>query len=245
MNQSQQIERIARASSAYANAIEVPPYQEAAIRLRMRGAPANTRSGLSDVARFSLAAFAASAVLAIFVLGSPTVRAQVERMLHAFAVVGGQTVPVTVNSATLDQAGRDMPFAVIAPSAIPPGFSGSVDELQPSTARLDSQLVFRFTNSNGGPALTIVESRARKSTPERVRLWMTVGTNPPPHAPSLPSPETGRHMFVQFGPSGQVTQRVELHPITWTVRGTRIDLVSPPGLLSPMQLAAIRHAMSI
>jgi hypothetical protein len=246
MNQSRQVERTAEAVGAYANAIDVPCYDEAAIRRRMSHAPANDRHSPRATLRFPAAVAAACALVAIFVLGSPTVVAQVERILHAFAVIGGQTVPVAVNSVTLDQARRDMRFAVIAPAAIPPGFSEQIDELSPSTSRLDSKLLFRFSGPNGGPSLTIMEGGSQKVAPDRMRLWMTSGTNAlPPNPPALPKPETGQHMFVQFGRNGQVQQRVEIHPITWIERGTRIDIISPPGLLSPMQLAAIRRAMSL
>jgi hypothetical protein len=242
MNQSQQVEQ---AVGAYANAIDVPSYDESAIRRRIGDARTNDSRLPSPMLRFSAAAAAACALVAIFVLGSPAVRAQVERMLHAFAVVGGQTVPIAVNnSVTLDQARRDMPFAVIAPAAIPAGFTEQIDELNP-TSRLDSRLVIRLSSPNGGPPVTIMESRAGNGAPDRMRLWMTVGTNAPPNPPALPKPESGQHMFVQLSRNGQVQQRVEVHPITWTARGTRVDLISPPGLLSPMQLAAIHRAMSL
>lgn len=43
--------------------------------------------------------------------------------------------------------------------------------------------------------------------------------------------------------NGQVMRRVRVEPVAWVVRGTRVELISPPGLLSPAQLAAIRRAM--
>jgi hypothetical protein len=89
-----------------------------------------------------------------------------------------------------------------------------------------------------------MESSGRQSAPTQMKLWMTNGGAPPqaPHAlGNLPS---GQHAFVQFRRDGGITQRVSIEPISWIVRGTRVDLISPPGVLSPMQLGAIRRAMS-
>ena len=239
MNQSQQVERARDAVGAYVETIDIPQYNERAVRARASSvAPRRT------VPRWAAAAAACVLLVAVFT-ATPTVRAQVEHMLQAFAVIGGQQVPVAVNDVTLDQARRDMPFSVVAPAAIPAGFTPRIDELTPSSSRLDARLVFRYQGSGNVPGLTIMESRATSGAPEQMKLWMTAGSGTPPHAPAaMNNLPPGQHAFVQFRSDGTVTQRVRVEPITWVVHGTRVDLISPPGLLTPMQLAAIRRAMS-
>jgi hypothetical protein len=246
MNQSQRVERLRRVARAYAETIDVPRFNAAAVRVRM---PAAAPAGFAW--RWAGAALAAALLVVAFAFGSRAVVAQVERILQAFATIGGQTVPVAVSTVSLDQARRDMPFAVIAPAAIPLGFDETINELNISSSRLDSRLLFQFRNGDRAPELTIIESAARGATPQSsMRLWMTQRINgeaPPPVPPpagALPNAASGEHAFVQFGRNGQVQRRVRIEPLTWVVRGTRIDLISPPGLLSGEQLAAIRRAMS-
>lgn len=238
MNQSQQVKRTRNAVGAYVDGIQVPRYDEVAVRARMNVSPTPRATP-----RLAAAAPAACAVVVAFVLASPTVRAQVERMLRAMAEINGQAVPVAVSSVSLDQARREMPFAVIAPAAIPAGMSEQINELNPSSSRLDSRLFFQFSRGDQAAPLTIMESRAQNIDTGKMRLWMTTGTGAPPAEPRLPS-GPGEHAFVKFRSDGRVTQQIKVEPITWIVRGTRVDLVSPPGLLSPVQLAAIRRAMS-
>ena len=249
MNQSPQVERAQQAAGAYVEGIEIPPYDAAAVAARMsRGA---TRSETRRTMPGWAVAAAVAALVVAFVVGTPSVRAQVERMLQAFAVINGQRVPVAVNSVSLEQARSDMPFAVIAPAAIPQGMSESIDELNPTSSRLNSSLVFRFSDGDQ-PGITIVERSVRASGPpaRHMQLWMTQGLPngvlpPAPPANSLPSAASGQHAIVQLGRNGQVLRQIRLEPISWIVRGTRIDLVSPPGVLTNAQLAAIRRAMSL
>ncbi len=239
MNQSQQAERARDAVGAYVETIDVPQYNAHAVRART-SAVAPPRA----IPRWAAAAAAACVVLVAFVFATPSVRAQVEQMLRAFAVIGGQQVPVAVNDVTLDQARRDMPFTVIAPAAIPSGLSPRIDELMPSSSRIDSHLMFQYDAAGGGPGLTIMESSARRTDPTQMRFWMTAGGAPPQAPHFMNNVPPGQHAFVQFRRDGSVTQRIRVEPITWVVRGTRVDLISPPGLLTPMQLVAIRRAMS-
>jgi hypothetical protein len=240
MNQSQQVERARDAVGAFVESIDVPQYNERSVRAR-----ASAVAPRSAMPRWAVAAVAACVVLVAFVIGSPSVRAQVEQMLHAFATIGGRPVPMTVNDVTLDQARRDMPFAVVAPAAIPAGFTPRIDELTPSTSPLDARLVFRYQGPGNVPGLTIVESSARHVAPAQTKLWMTTGTDAPPQAPpAMNGVAPGEHAFVQFRRDGGAVRQVRLEPVSWVVRGTRVDLISPPGLLSPIQLAAIRRAMS-
>lgn len=239
MNQSQQVERTRDAVGAFVETIDVPQYDSRAVRAR-----SSSVSPRHATPRWTAAAAATSVLIAALLAGSPTVRAQVERMLQAFATINGQPVAVTVNDVTLDQARRDMPFSVIAPAAIPAGFAPRIDELMPSSSRLDSRLIFRYEGAGDGPVLTITEHSARQVAPSQMRLWMTTGAGAPHPPPLMNNVPPGQHAYVQFRADGTVTQRVKIEPISWVVRGTRVDLISPPGLLSPMQLAAIRRAMS-
>lgn len=239
MNQLQQVERARDAVNDYIEKIHVPQYDSRAVRAR-----SSSVSLRRATPRWAAAVAATSVLIAAFVAGSPTVRAQVEHLLQAFATINGQPVAVTVNDVTLDQARRDMPFSVIAPAAIPAGFAPRIDELMPSSSRLDSRLIIRYEGVGGGPGVTITESIAGHVAPSQMRLWMTTGAGAPHAPPLMKNLPPGQHAFVQFRPDGTVTQRVRLEPISWVVRGTRVDLISPPGLLSPMQLAAIRRAMS-
>jgi hypothetical protein len=243
MNQSQRVERLRRVAHAYAETIDVPRFNAAAVRARM---PAAVPAGFAR--RWAGATLAAALLVLALAFGSRAVVAQVERMLQAFATIGGQTVPVAVSTVSLEQARRDMPFAVIAPAAIPPGFDATINELNVGSSRLDSRLLFQYRSGDRTPGLTIIESAARGATPQpSMRLWMTQsvrGMAPAPAPPPLPNAAGGEHAFVQFGRNGQVMRQVRLQPLTWIVRGTRIDLISPPGALSGEQLAAIRRAMS-
>ncbi|HEY2473196.1 MAG TPA: hypothetical protein VGI19_00195 [Candidatus Cybelea sp.] len=187
--------------------------------------------------------------MAVLIIGSPIVLAQVARLLQAFEIVGGQTAPVAVNSVSLDQARQDMPFAVIAPAGIPTGMSATIDELNPNSSRLDSRLLFRFSSGTNAPPLTIMESRARGIAQGQTKLWMTWREHVPAGAPALqlvpPSGTSGNRTYLASRTGDNLSQqRVEVRPISWVIRGTRVELISAPGLLSEAQLATIRRAMS-
>jgi hypothetical protein len=233
MNQSQQIEN---AVDAYVEGIDVPRYDSEAVYARRSAAPRRVPF------RLAAAAIAACALVAILIVGSPIVLAQVERMLHASETVDGQTVPVAVNSVSLDQARHDMPFAVIAPAGIPAKMSERIDEVNPSSSRLDSRLLFRFGDGTNRPPLTIEESRAHVITQGQTMLW--IGDDAPPALPPMPQTGPARDRVYTASRNGNIPQSAEVHTMSWMVRGTRINLISPPGLLSEAQLAMIRRAMS-
>ncbi len=241
MNQSQRVERLRQVARAYAESIGVPRFDAAAVRSRLRVAPPG------GVIWRRAGAVAAVLLVITVALGGHAVIAQVERIMGAFERIGGENVPVPVSAVSLDQARRDMPFAVIAPAAIPPQFTEAIDELNPSSSRLDARLVFQFTNGGEMPALTIMESRAARGNEPPPALWMYVVKGPNaqiPRPPAMPALPNGVHTFEQVSRNGQVQRRARIEPITWVVRGTRIDLISPPGVLNNAQLAAIRRAMS-
>ena len=53
-----------------------------------------------------------------------------------------------------------------------------------------------------------------------------------------------RQVEVQRVNGQTVKQQVEIHPVAWTVRGTRIVLAASPDSLSQNQINLIRAAMS-
>jgi hypothetical protein len=219
----------------YVEGIDVPAFDVRAVRSRQ------VEPVRSYTWRQGAIAAAAFAVVVSFIFSGPAVLAQVERTLRAFVSTGGQMQAVPVESLTLDRARASVPFTVIAPGAIPAGFTGTVDEIDPGPSRFDSRLVFRFSNGTG-PGFTIVESSAMQAGMKQ-HLWMTEGKGGMlPRLPGLPPASTGRHAFVEFR-GNSVTRRVSIEPISWTVAGTHIDLVSPPGLLTKAQIEAIRRSM--
>jgi hypothetical protein len=241
MNQSSQTDRIREAAASYVESIDVPAYRANAIRTRLQ-AVSESRVTWHPVA----AALAAAAIVVALIFNGPAVLAQVERALQAFATINGQRVLVAVNTVSLEQARRDMPFAVIAPVGIPPEFQETIHELNFASSRFDSRLLFEYRTSDNAPPLTIAESSTRAAVPQKqTRVMITQGANAGAMAqtPALPSAGSRQYGYLQFK-NGQVLHRIRLEPISWTVRGTRIDLISPPGLLSNAQLTAIRRAMS-
>ena len=247
MNQSSEISRVRDAASAYAENITVPQYNEAAIRSRAAGMPGRLRDW-----RRSATAVAAAVLLIALVLNGRSVVAQMEHMLQAFVTVGGRNVPALVRSVSLDQARRDMPFPVIAPAAIPARLQETIDEIVPGTSRIASRLVFQFGSGHGLP-LTIIESSAQaKTIRTQMGLWMKNPNSVAKPAPALPPPSAnGEHAFMQsqmragMQPPAHIgTGQIAVQPIDWSVRGTNIQLISPPGLLSNAQIAAIRRMMS-
>jgi hypothetical protein len=240
MNPSSQTEALHEAAASYIESIAVPTYRANAVQARLQ-ALSESRATWRPAA----AALAAAGVVVVLIFNGPAVIAQVERALQAFATIDGRTVTVAVNTVTLDQARHDMPFEVIAPAGIPAQFQVTIHELNFGSSRFDSHLLFEYRTSGNAPPLTIAESSTRANAPQRTHLMIRQGANAGamPAAPALPAAGSGGYGFVQFK-NGQTIQRIRLEPIDWTVRGTRIQLISPPGLLSNAALTAIRRAMS-
>jgi hypothetical protein len=218
----------------YVEGIDVPAFDLRSIRAR-RVKP------ISNAFRQRAIAAAAAALLVVFVSSGPAVLAQVERTLRAFVTIGGRMEAVPVQGVTLEEARARVPFTVVAPAAIPAGYQGSIDEIDAGPSPFDARLIFRFSNG-AAPGFTIMESSAMQAGMKQ-RLWMTTGKNGAlPRLPALPASATGHHAFVEFHGNG-VTRRISVEPISWTVGGTRIDLVVPPGLLSKAQIEAMRRSM--
>jgi hypothetical protein len=236
MNQSSSIDKLRDATNAYAQTIDIPPYDERAIRARTPDAPRQRAAWRPAVA------IAAAVVVVVLLLDGRSVVAQVESVMRAFLIVNGQTQSVAVNTVTLDRARHDMPFTVIAPAGLPAGFQPEIREVVPGNSPLESRLMFQYANSNG-PPLTITESRVMPG-PQTVDLLMTKSANgaavPVPPVPPLQG-ASGQRNTVEIG-SGPA-KMVRFQPIAWTVSGTRIELIAPPGMLTSMQIAAIERSM--
>jgi hypothetical protein len=230
-------------ATAYAESIEVPAFDESSVRARRRAGEHTRPASAAPAWRRRLAAVAAAGVLLAFVVNAPAVIAQVQRVVEAFTFVNGQAVPLTVETVSLAQAQSDLPFAVIVPPSIPGFGPNAIRELYSKPSRSDARLVFDYRGAHPGPPLTIEESSPANSAEQS---YMVVAHDR--------SSDTQRVAPLRAGappPNGQLTVQllgkggtVRIQPITWITRGTRIVLVSPPGMLSPAQVNAIRTAMS-
>jgi hypothetical protein len=114
--------------------------------------------------------------------------------------------------------------------------------------------------------LTVDESSARNTGPQQLLVTSSrsVGGPPPSDAAGgpdgggavAPAPPAGvvdgggkgtyvmRQVEVKRVNGQTVKQQVEIHPVAWTVRGTRIILAASPDSLSQNQINLIRAAMS-
>ncbi len=223
----------------YVNAIEIPGLQEYAVRRRSVYVQSESPAlGISSWRPAALVVLAA--VVLVFLANIPSVVAQVQRVLQAFVVVQGRTVPVDIRSVNIDQARADMPFFVVAPAAIPPGLQMSINEMRPPTAsHAGANLIIQFTDASGKPALTIAERSVADGPPaqsgarlsdkwsaapdgrwrwtDRIEGWAAAGGGAPHGGP----------FFMQVRGSGStVGTRITITPISWVAHGTRIDLIS-------------------
>jgi hypothetical protein len=241
------------------SAVPVPPLDLSAIRTR--AAAAGDAARRPRGVRFTRPALvlAPLAVIAVVFLASvPQVVAQVERVLHAFAVIDGQKVPLTVRTVSLADAQRQMPFRVVAPVAVPRGLAATIDALQSADAPASARLVFRYRAPGSDlPVLTIEESAASANGPTKVMIseQRTVGGPPRGAAPDLQAPPPAdaaapgkpgvvlHEVEIRTVNGKTVRHAVELRPVMWVQGGTRIVLASAPGTLSDAQIATIRAAM--
>jgi hypothetical protein len=251
-------------------AVDVPAFDAATIRRKVATGGAQPMRPRAWIPRGALVGVPVAVVLVALLANIPLVRAQVERALHAFAVVNGQTVPLNVQAVSLEQARSQMPFAVIAPVGVPAGLRATINTMSSPSAPQTAHVIFEYSNGSGFPVLTIDESSARNSGPQQLMVTSSrsVGGPPPSDAAGgpggggvvAPPPADGaaggdvaggakgtyvmRQIEVRRV-NGQTTKRqVEMHPIVWTVRGTHIMLAASPDSLSQNQVDAIRAAMS-
>jgi hypothetical protein len=237
-NQLRLAERIQAAVSSYVEGISVPPYCQAAIQSRRW--PERT---LPSIWRYLSAGVAAGVILFAGLAFAPAVVAQAERIMQAFMVVNGHSTQVPVNTVSLEQVRADMPFTVVAPAEIPAGLQETVNEVAPRSAY--AQAVFQYTRNGGFPTLTIIEnSAAIERYGQMVGLRMTYSANGslPPQPPPLSASPTLPTGWLAHANGGTFV-RIQVQPIVWSVRGTRISLISPPGALTTARIAAIVRAM--
>lgn len=240
MNQLSKTNSLRSATLEYAQSIAVPPYDESAIRSRVR--PATLRSKW----RRSMLALAAAAVVVFLVLDGPNVLARVENMFHVFVTVNGKMVPAKVNSVTLDQARRDMQFAVIAPAGLPANLQvRDISEVVPPAGDSGAGLV-TFTYDTPRGWLTITETRDRRSGTaggSKIAIDMS---------PDAASPSQMRVLFKKLQGMAPSQLHASLHnrsgltivtPVVWTARGTTIVLAVPAGTLTSTQIALVERSM--
>jgi hypothetical protein len=249
-------------------AVDVPAFDAATIHRKVATGGAQPMRPRAWIPRGALVGVPVAVVLVALFANIPLLRAQVERALHAFAIVNGQTVPLNVQAVSLAQARAQMPFAVIAPVGVPAGLRATINTMSSPSAPQTAHVIFEYLNSSGLPVVTIDESSARNTGPQQLMVTSSrsVGGPPPSDAAGGPGggevvapPPSGaangggaagdkgtfvmRQIEVRHVNGQTVKQQVEMHPIVWSVRGTHIMLAASPDL-SQKQVNAIRAAMS-
>jgi len=198
-----------------------------------------------------MGAVVTAGILIAILANVPAVVAQVERVFRAFTVVNGHAVPLSVQSVSLEQARAQVPFTVIAPTAVPSGLRATIrtfsSESDPHQARV--MFEYRKTRADMPPPLTIMET-ADDGHPERNVLFMTKSSDAVsvPKLPPVPmQPGDRQSMSVQdykiVRDGKEKHFRIKFQPMSWVQHGTRVTLMSPPDALSDQQLNAIRSAM--
>jgi hypothetical protein len=232
---------ISEAVVAYCEAIDVPDFDEAAIA-------SSSRVGFNPIARWRMrprvAAYVASFVVLLAILYNvPTVVAGVQRVFAAFTVASARrTTPMTIQEVNLDRARVDMPFTVIVPPSIAGAEIVAIDEVYSPGSPSDASVIFEIHGSAAGPEAMIVENAARHHSPTLFAL------RDPANATALPP-------FHSFGTRPLAAHKPILmlrednnartfSPASWVTHGTRVVVMSRPGLLSISQLRAMKRAMS-
>lgn len=146
-------ERIVR----YAEVFHAPAFDIAAVRRRAVADPNRRLAPLPFKWRVAAGMVIVAALLAVEP-GIPAITSGVTHALQAFVITDGQLHGATTRSVTLAQAQSDMPFHVIAPSALPASFHANITEVYPSHGRSNAQLWFRYSGSEPGMELTILET---------------------------------------------------------------------------------------
>jgi hypothetical protein len=232
---------MADAVAAYCKAMVVPDLDEAAIiaasRLRVRAAAPRR-------IRLTAASGVALVGLVVLVCNGAAVVAGVQRAFAAFSVAAGRAQPMTIRAVDLERARADMPFTVIAPPSIAGAGVVAVDEIDADSAASNASVVFELRGTAPRPGIMIIESDAARYH------GRTIFAIPGPAAsarslqarwPQSPVPADDSKPNVVLRGSFQGRA---FAPPTWVAHGTRIVVMSPPGVLSTAQLQTIRHQMS-
>ncbi len=233
-------ESLRDAVASYVDGIVVPTLDEREIAAR-RGTRAAARARFWPLAR--MAALATAAALAIFVtIDASAVVAGMQRMLAAFTLVGGRTVPMSVRDVDLARARVDVPFAIVVPPSFP-GATTTLREIRSSTSPSSDSVVFDISLRSPRSVVSIVENRDG-AAPRHVYLSVREPDRGDATVAPLPAfPKPGPNAGTKISVIGNLGTG-SFVPLTWVTRGTRIVLLSRPGALSAAQIHAIRSAMS-
>lgn len=227
------------AVAGYMDSISVPAYRAAAVESRRNDVAPKRRDW--SRAWMSVAAGIAAIALVAF---APAVVAQVQRVMQAFTVVNGRATELTMQQVSLQQLRADMPFAVVRPGNVPPGYEEEIDEIGPGTNT--ARAMFHYAPAGRGPALTVIESSAADQSPVNFRVeFSTRGETPAMQRPVFWSQKPlapGPHVVMKDVRNGVGTV-TRVTPITWVTHGTRITVIPIPGALTRMQLEAILRSM--
>jgi len=238
-------ESVRDAVASYVHEITVPALDQRAIAAR-RGALARTQT-LPQRPLLRATVLATAATFAIFfavflTVDASAVVAGMQRVFAAFALVGGRTVPMNVREVDLATARADVPFEIIVPPALA-GTTMTLREILSPAAPASDSITFDLDMRRPGPAVSIVESRDGGGPRQ---LYLSVREPDRGDAKVAPLPALQK-LAGGAGPQISVVGDVgkgSFVPLTWVTRGTRIVLMSPPGVLSQAQIQAIRSAMS-
>ncbi len=190
------------------------------------------------------ASVAAMVALLVLLCNIPAVVAGVERVFAAFTVGAERTAPMTMHVVDLERARADMPFAVIAPPRIAGAPSVTVDEIYADASPSEASVIFEIHGAAPGPGIMIIESKAAAYHSRALfAIRAAAGASALPGLNALESAAPAAHGAPRFMLRGSFEGRA-FTPASWVTRGTRVVVMSPPGLLSTAQLQTIRHAMS-
>jgi len=226
------------AVAGYVDSINIPSYRAAAVESRRNVTPAE-RAEAHRVRMYVAAGVAAFALVAF----APTVVAQVQRVMQAFTVVNGRTTELPTQQVSLAQLRADMPFAVVWPANVPSAYQEDIYEVGAGSSA--ARAMFHYSLAGHAPALTVIESSATDHSPSQFRVAYRIGSIPAMAPPALNSPGAnpqGIHIVTKTVRNG-VGTTIQVTPMTWVTRGTRITLIAVPGALTRAQMDAILRSM--
>jgi len=240
VNRKLQSDSYAELVRAYAEAIAVPRFDRNAVERR---SPKTCGSSVSPLRQYAFAAVVSIALVAWAAPAVPALIADVQNAVQLFLEHNGQMVPATDRIVTIDEAARDLPFHVVAPSGVPLAATPTIREVSVAGDPMSAQLMIQYASNIAGPkpgmvvlpALTIVEMPA--GAPQSNLFFTAHAVGQPPMA-RMPQPPGN-----PGGPAPVGAVRIRMLTSTWVANGTRITLMGTPGAITQPQLDAIRRAM--